>query len=646
MDNSKSNPTQIPFEEAILKAKVAQICDHVGYHAISQDSSNILVDLYRRTVHHLARHCKEAANNNRRVEPTLVDLVQAYDFVGISIPELQEHIDTVKIPLNVELEYEEPDKPLNRIQRNLLVDDLLEAEKTNNDDNDGENCPEDDDKPSVPLLKDTYQELSSKFSNLSPVKADNKIRPGRIVLLANKLKIATPLPAEPLASTSKSVTSKSVTSDSAPSKSASNKTSASKGPGKRGARGAGPSKKKFKTAIKPIDPFVVEPPSFFPILEEKPSTPIPNPTPVLTPSPAPKKQPKARKRKKSGNQFAIVTETVAQEDCCPECGKPDDGTLMVQCDDPSCARWFHGKCVGLIEEPKDDESWYCKADAQKHVDRKKVPSKLEPSHKNKPPSRSQRNQLADDLLAAENANNDDNDDNDDNDCLEDDDDKSSIPLLEETKQELSDKLANPSQVETHNDIRPGRIVLLANKLKIATPVPAESPASTSKSLTSKSITSDSAQSKSSTTKGKRSARGGGPSKKKLKTIKPLDPFAVEPPSFFPILEEKSTTPLPTLTPDLIPSPAPKKQSKTKEKKETGNQFAIVTETVAQEDCCPECGKPDDGTMMIQCDDPFCAKWFHGKCVNLVEEPKDDESWFCKVCVEKQQSAFKRRRRAK
>lgn len=181
---------QVPFNEAVLKAKVAQICESVGFHALTLDSSNILVDLYRRTIYHLARHCKDSANNNGRTEATISDLRQAYDFIGISILELQEHIETVKLPFNFPIVRDEELKPSNRIQRNLHIDDLLEAEKKSQleDHEDSENKAlsehgDEEEKPAVPLLKDTFAEIANRFENITPVSADKKIRlGGRIVL--------------------------------------------------------------------------------------------------------------------------------------------------------------------------------------------------------------------------------------------------------------------------------------------------------------------------------------------------------------------------------------------------------------------------------------------------------------------------------
>ena len=32
----------------------------------------------------------------------------------------------------------------------------------------------------------------------------------------------------------------------------------------------------------------------------------------------------------------------------------------------------------------------------------------------------------------------------------------------------------------------------------------------------------------------------------------------------------------------------------------------------------------------------CDDWYHYSCVGITEPPGEDESWFCKKCVQKQQ----------
>lgn len=48
--------------------------------------------------------------------------------------------------------------------------------------------------------------------------------------------------------------------------------------------------------------------------------------------------------------------------------------------------------------------------------------------------------------------------------------------------------------------------------------------------------------------------------------------------------------------------------------------------------CPFC-RPDnprgESDPMIECDS--CDTWYHYSCVNLLQEPSKDESWFCPKC---------------
>ncbi|KAF9927454.1 hypothetical protein FBU30_003253 [Linnemannia zychae] len=53
-----------------------------------------------------------------------------------------------------------------------------------------------------------------------------------------------------------------------------------------------------------------------------------------------------------------------------------------------------------------------------------------------------------------------------------------------------------------------------------------------------------------------------------------------------------------------------------------------------------CQKPDDGNVMIQCDN--CRQWFHGACVDITEEIAEmmelkNEKFFCEPCEEKVQA---------
>lgn len=48
--------------------------------------------------------------------------------------------------------------------------------------------------------------------------------------------------------------------------------------------------------------------------------------------------------------------------------------------------------------------------------------------------------------------------------------------------------------------------------------------------------------------------------------------------------------------------------------------------------CPACGRQDNGSPMIGCDE--CDGWYHWVCVGINKEPDATEDWFCKSCLAK------------
>ena len=49
---------------------------------------------------------------------------------------------------------------------------------------------------------------------------------------------------------------------------------------------------------------------------------------------------------------------------CPACKMQDDGSPMVGCD--GCDDWYHYPCVGIVDDPPENESWFCpKCSAQR-----------------------------------------------------------------------------------------------------------------------------------------------------------------------------------------------------------------------------------------------------------------------------------------
>ena len=582
------------FDGAILKIMVAKICSNVGYNAITEDPVNILVDLYRKTFIHLAVHCKEAANNNRRVEPTMPDLIQAFDHVGIPVPGLLEYAENVKIPFDFKIESDPELRPFNRIQRDSFVDDLLETEKNQGQgkaDNDGtceSNAANDtgsdaEDNNMTPLLKDIYHEISTQFPNpVSPIKAD-------------KLKI------------------------------------------KREEKLVIP-----KLKITPLDPSIAEPPSFLPILDGANPEDQSFASAVLHPTPPPLAE-KPRRGRQKGTKLKLKSKVKTTASARATANASAKAVAKAK------GRTTKAKLKANVKTQLKTKTKGRQKRAARQSAAKAPPPELpapspEPSPPTpvqaspSPPPIEQKIQTPEDAL------------------LE-------APVVKQQQQTKTKKKKKRSSnqfaivtetvksapvesVEEKEWLCPhcsgpddGDLMVGCDMCELwyhlrctnlkKPPKDDEdwrcskciSPKASSRS-TPKPSTSKTTPTKPKSARGRRQTQPPAEAPVKVvKTPKPVEHHTPTPPP--------PSTPQPTLQ-AVVSEP---------------QQIRPTVICTSQDDLCPECQLPDDGTLMIQCDDPFCAKWFHGKCVNVLMEPSENESWFCKVCVEKQQSAFQRRRRA-
>lgn len=100
----------------------------------------------------------------------------------------------------------------------------------------------------------------------------------------------------------------------------------------------------------------------------------------------------------------------------------------------------------------------------------------------------------------------------------------------------------------------------------------------------------------------------------------------------------------------VPSSA--KKSKTPGKDAKDDNVVLITETVGSyidDDgqkiwICPACGRQDDGSPMIGCDE--CDDWYHWVCVSIRVAPDDDENWYCSRCLAKNQTLVSRMEKQK
>jgi len=91
-----------------------------------------------------------------------------------------------------------------------------------------------------------------------------------------------------------------------------------------------------------------------------------------------------------------------------------------------------------------------------------------------------------------------------------------------------------------------------------------------------------------------------------------------------------------------------RKSKKVKSKDAGDDFRVITTVAVSKGIviktneesgmkiwiCPACGKQDDGSPMIGCDQ--CDDWYHWLCVGINAEPSENQDWFCSRCMAKKQ----------
>jgi hypothetical protein len=51
-----------------------------------------------------------------------------------------------------------------------------------------------------------------------------------------------------------------------------------------------------------------------------------------------------------------------------------------------------------------------------------------------------------------------------------------------------------------------------------------------------------------------------------------------------------------------------------------------------------CRLPDDGSLMICCDNEQCPiGWYHGRCINIRKAIPEEEEWYCEMCAREREN---------
>lgn len=124
----------------------------------------------------------------------------------------------------------------------------------------------------------------------------------------------------------------------------------------------------------------------------------------------------------------------------------------------------------------------------------------------------------------------------------------------------------------------------------------------------------------------------------------------------PALAPRTPSPSPKVRREKPQKPPRVTKDKEKEKKKCDKpgvgDVAVITETVGSYYdefgnkiwICPACGRQDDGTPMIGCDE--CDDWYHWVCVGIRVPPAETESWFCQRCIAKKQGSLKDKKKGR
>jgi hypothetical protein len=95
------------------------------------------------------------------------------------------------------------------------------------------------------------------------------------------------------------------------------------------------------------------------------SKPKPNPNPKTNAQSKPNPKAPAKSNPKPNPTAQIPAQ--AEDDLAPHCTcrLPDDGTLMIHCDNETCQiGWYHGRCVGISKALPKKKKWYCEVCAR------------------------------------------------------------------------------------------------------------------------------------------------------------------------------------------------------------------------------------------------------------------------------------------
>ncbi|XP_053437101.1 transcription initiation factor TFIID subunit 3-like [Nycticebus coucang] len=84
------------YSRSLLRVSVAQICQALGWDSVQLSACELLTDVLERYLQQLARGCHRASELHGRTCPTLDDLAEAFQLMGVSLHELEDYVHNIE----------------------------------------------------------------------------------------------------------------------------------------------------------------------------------------------------------------------------------------------------------------------------------------------------------------------------------------------------------------------------------------------------------------------------------------------------------------------------------------------------------------------------------------------------------------------
>uniref|UniRef100_H0XQP6 Transcription initiation factor TFIID subunit 3 n=1 Tax=Otolemur garnettii TaxID=30611 RepID=H0XQP6_OTOGA len=99
------------YSRSLLRVSVAQICQALGWDSVQLSACHLLTDVLERYLQQLGRGCQRYSELYGRTDPTLDDVGEAFQLMGVSLHELEDYIHNIE---PVTFPYQIPSFPVSK----------------------------------------------------------------------------------------------------------------------------------------------------------------------------------------------------------------------------------------------------------------------------------------------------------------------------------------------------------------------------------------------------------------------------------------------------------------------------------------------------------------------------------------------------